>query len=115
MQNLVFTQLSILELETVIRNVVENCFSSQKVEKELPINEKPLLTVTEAAELLNLAKPTIYAFVQKSEIPYMKKGKKLYFKKEDLLEWVQEGHKRTISEIQKDVSNEIQNTRKGGK
>jgi len=115
MQNVVFTQLSIPELETVIRNVVENCFSSQKVEKELPINEKPLLTVTEAAELLNLAKPTIYAFVQKSELPYMKKGKKLYFKKDDLLQWVQEGRKRTISEIQKDVSNEIQNTRKGGK
>jgi len=115
MQNVVFTQLSIPELSQLFRNEIENYFSSQKVEKELPVNEKPLLTVTEAAELLNLAKPTIYAFVQKSELPYMKKGKKLYFKKEDLLQWVQEGRKRTISEIQKDVSNEIQNTRKGGK
>jgi len=82
----------------------------------LPINEKPLLTVTEAAELLNLAKPTIYALSQQSKIPYMKKGKRLYFDKTELLDWVKEGRNSTDSELKNKALKEVQNTRsKGGK
>lgn len=52
-----------------------------------------LLNVTQAAEYLNLAKQTLYGFTSKGVIPYLKRGKKLYFKKSELNKWISEGKK----------------------
>lgn len=54
-----------------------------------------LLTISQASELINLAKPTIYTLTSKGEIPFIKKGKKLYFKKVELLTWLTNGNKVT--------------------
>ena len=37
-----------------------------------------LFTIEQAAEFLNLTKPTIYSLVSRSEIPVMKRSKRLY-------------------------------------
>lgn len=58
-----------------------------------------LLTIKQAAVLLTLTTPTIYGLVQRREIPFSKRGKRLYFSKKELLEWVAEGRKKTVSEI----------------
>ena len=58
------------------------------------------LNLKEASEFLNLAKPTIYTLTSKRLIPFMKKGKKLYFKKSELEKWLNEGKKKTISELE---------------
>lgn len=61
-----------------------------------------LLTVSQAAEFLNLSVPTVYGYVQKNEIPVCKrKGtKRLYFSKSQLTDWILEGRKKTNSEIE---------------
>jgi excisionase family DNA binding protein len=72
------------------------------------ISEK-LMTVSEAAELLSLATPTIYALVQRREIPFSKRegSKRLYFSKQELLEWVKSGRKKTNDEIQAEAESEL--------
>lgn len=64
-----------------------------------------LLTVKEAAQLLELSVATIYGYVQRKEIPVMKRSKRLYFSKVELIAWIKAGRKKTISEINKDVDN----------
>lgn len=64
-----------------------------------------LLTVDQAAKFLNLTKPTIYSKVSKGELPYMKKGKRLYFSKDELLEYIKSGKKETNSTL-KDKANQ---------
>lgn len=64
-----------------------------------PSTTKDHLTIQEAAELLNVAVPTIYSWVGAKSIPFYKKQRRLYFSKADLNEWVKSGRKRTISEI----------------
>ncbi len=59
-----------------------------------------LLNISQAATLLNLAESTIYGKVSRMEIPVNKKGKKLYFIKDELLNWVRSGKNSTNSEIQ---------------
>ncbi|MBK7110275.1 MAG: helix-turn-helix domain-containing protein [Bacteroidetes bacterium] len=66
-----------------------------------------LLTVQQAADLLNLAKQTIYGHVHRCEIPVSKKGKRLYFSKTELLDWVRQGKKRTLNEIEFIARNRI--------
>lgn len=61
--------------------------------------EDRLLTIREAAEILHLTVPTVYVLVQRSEVPVSKRGKRLYFSKQELTAWIMSGRKRTISEI----------------
>ncbi len=65
------------------------------------IKHDELLTVSEASQLLKLAIPTIYSKVSKNEIPVNKQGKKLYFYKSELIEWVRAGRVKTNEEIVK--------------
>ncbi|WP_299187923.1 helix-turn-helix domain-containing protein [uncultured Aquimarina sp.] len=69
---------------------------------EEPEKDK-LFTVKEAAEFLELSVPTIYGYVQHKQIPVMKKHKRLYFSKQELMNWIRGGRKKTIFEIQKEV------------
>ena len=55
--------------------------------------EKSLIGIDEACEVIQKAKPTIYALVRKEIIPAYKRGKKLYFYKEELLQWIESGRK----------------------
>lgn len=53
--------------------------------------EKEFLTVKEAARELSLSASTLYKMVSKREIPFYKpNGKILYFKREELMDWVEQ-------------------------
>lgn len=73
----------------------------QQSEKETVSSSKAdePLTVQEAAEYLSLAMPTIYTKVSKGELPFMKRGKRLYFSRIELSEYLKAGRKATNSEI----------------
>lgn len=62
-----------------------------------------LLTVQQAAVFLKLSVPTLYGFTHNATIPFCKKGKRLYFSKEDLSSWVKTGRHRTKDEIAQDA------------
>jgi excisionase family DNA binding protein len=57
-----------------------------------------LLTIDETAALAHLSKLTIYGLVSRAEIPCMKKGKRLYFSKTELINWIRTGRKKTVAE-----------------
>lgn len=74
--------------------------------KHKPIQVEPtdkLLTIDEASEFLSLAKQTLYGLTSKGEIPHIKRSKRLYFTKVDLLEYLREGRVKSNSEIKADV------------
>jgi len=62
-----------------------------------------LLTIKQAAEILHLSVPTIYSYVHRSEIPVCKRGKRLYFSKQELTAWIMAGRKKTLLEIEAEV------------
>jgi excisionase family DNA binding protein len=70
-------------------------------------NENTLINVQEAAALLNLAVATVYEKTSERLIPHYKHGKKLMFKKSELLAWVQTRKIKTISEIHAEASRVI--------
>lgn len=70
---------------------------AQKQSQAEPQDE--LLTIQQAADILKLSVPTIYGLVSRAEIPHSKKGKRLYFSKQELLDWVKSGRKKTNAEI----------------
>jgi len=66
-------------------------------------SDERLIGIKQAAEILNLAISTVYSKVCRREIPVSKQGKKLYFLKAELLEWVKSGKKRTVDEVRENV------------
>ena len=71
-----------------------------------------LLTIKQAAEILHLSVPTVYGLVQRSEVPVCKRGKRLYFSKQELTSWIMSGRKKTISEIEAEADNYLRSSKK---
>jgi excisionase family DNA binding protein len=68
-------------------------------------NQTPHECLIQAVEYLNLAKATLYKFTACREIRHFKKGKKLYFKKSELDEWILESRIKTRKEIETEATN----------
>ncbi len=79
------THLIEASLRKILKEELENANPSQQVAQ----NE--IVFLAEAIEITGLAKPTLYAKTSKNEIPHYKRGRKLYFKRSELLLWIEEG------------------------
>ena len=107
-------ELTFEQLPKAVATIME---SLQRIENLLQQKNEPLvesdrlLTVTETAEFLKLAVPTIYGLIHNMEIPYSKKGKRVYFTKSELLEWIKTGRRKTMSEIKAEADNHLLRSR----
>ena len=72
-----------------------------------------LLTIQQAAEFLSLTVPTMYSKVSKREIPCMKRSKRLYFARTELLEYLKDGRKKSNAEIEQEAKAYLLNNKKG--
>jgi len=57
-----------------------------------------LLTVQDTAKFLSLSVPTIYSLISRGELPVMKRSKRCYFSKVELINYLRQGRKRTLAE-----------------
>lgn len=73
--------------------------------KEKSVDE--ILWMDDAAELLNLAKPTIYGLISKRKIPSYKKGRKVYFLRSELEAWLMAGRRKTYDELALDAERHL--------
>ena len=72
-----------------------------------------LLTIQQAAEFLSLSVPTLYSKVSRGELPVMKRSKRLYFSRTELMEYIKEGRKKTNAEIEQEAEAYLLNNKKG--
>ncbi len=84
---------------TKIEDILLNLTKEPKNEA----NVDELLVIEDAAKFLNLAVPTIYGKVSNNSIPFNKRGKRLYFLKSELIEYIKQGRNKTNLEIEKDA------------
>lgn len=52
---------------------------------------------------------TLYSFVSKKLIPYYKKGRKLIFNKQEIIQWIKDSRKKTKVEVENEVEQFIIN------
>lgn len=63
------------------------------------------MTIDELSAHLDLSKSYIYKLTSSNNIPYYKRGKRIYFKKADIDKWIFSNRVKTNEEIdQKDVN-----------
>ena len=78
----------------------------------LPEIETPI-QLDEVVPITGLSKPTLYGYVQRNEIPYHKKGNRLYFFKTEIIDWIKTGKQKTLNEIEADADAYLSNKNKG--
>lgn len=55
-----------------------------------------ILTIQETSEFLHVQKQTLYSYVSKGLIPHHKRAGRLYFLKNELIDWIKSGNKRAF-------------------
>lgn len=101
MTNLTFDQLpeAVSQLQIQL-NRIEQLISEKSTSS---ITSDEVLTVSEAAAFLDLAPQTVYQKVSARELPFSKRGKRLYFLRSELEQWIAEGRKSTQKELRDSI------------
>lgn len=109
--------LSPIDPETLISSISErvtaNILKAVRNEQPTTDQQEQLLTIQEAAEFLSLTVPTMYSKVSKGELPVMKRGKRLYFSRTELLDYLKGGRKKSNAEIEQEAKAYLSNNKKG--
>lgn len=110
----VFLSLTKSDFQDLIAETVNSCLRHNQPTNTPQQPTDELLTVQDAANLLRLSVPTIYGLIHKGEIPVMKRSKRCYFSKVDLIEYLKAGKKKTFTEIANEADTYLAKQKKGG-
>ena len=56
-----------------------------------------------AVKITGLARRTIYKATHRREIPHLKRGGRLYFRRSELEAWIDAGRRKTAAEVVEDI------------
>lgn len=85
-------------LNPIIRKSVSEAIRNENQKSKTNHTPKKVGGIDLAIEVTGLAKQTIYALTSKKQIPFFKRGAKLYFKSDDLYEWIEQGNTNSKNE-----------------
>lgn len=81
MKKLTIENISLDELKNLISDALQTAVTTSKPEEEF-------LTIQEASAFTKIPLTTIYDYTSGQKIPFHKKGKKLFFVKQELSLWL---------------------------
>jgi excisionase family DNA binding protein len=81
---------------------IEKAIASLNITNPIQINNAPM-DVKDLSEYLKLSVSAIYKLTSTSEIPHYKSGKRLYFKKEEIDEWIFSKRIKTRDDIENEA------------
>jgi predicted DNA-binding transcriptional regulator AlpA len=104
MENITFTLLTADDISRAIRKelkaiLAENGRGTANIETD------DIGGIALAMTLTELAQSTIYSLCSKRKIPHSKRGKRLYFSRQELTEWLKQGKRKTQAEITLEAEN----------
>jgi excisionase family DNA binding protein len=88
-----------LSVEEYIQLNKEILSEAKLPEEETVSNTSEIMNIEEAAVYLKMAKQTVYSMISRKLLPYFKRGKRVFFRKAELLTWLEKGRKYTREEI----------------
>lgn len=111
----VFFNVPLSKLEPIFKRWIKEAQTEIQPTKVEPTDQpEQLLTIDEVATLLHLTKPTVYSKVSKNELPGVcKQGKRLYFDRQTIIDWIKQGRKKSNAEIEQEAKAYLLNNKKG--
>ena len=93
-----FYMLSEEGIKSLTEQITENIL--KVINPSKTSDEDALISIDETVKIINLSKATIYGLTHRKEIPFHKRGKRLYFIKSEILQWIKSGKRETKSELE---------------
>lgn len=87
MANMILSGIELPELYEGLRQIVREEISNIRDETEV----EEFIDINEASTIVKKAKQTVYQYCNSGKIPFYKNFGKIYFKKSELLEWINKG------------------------
>ncbi len=91
------------EIRAVVRDEMRSVVSDYQFQSKAETDE--IGGIDLAVQITGKSKPTIYSLCHNRLIPHSKRGKKLYFSRTELTEWLKSGKRKTQAEIAFDAEN----------
>ena len=95
-------EIIVQRLDAIERLLIEFKGGTQ-IEEAPTKKEDELMNVQQVADYLTLAVQTIYGYVGNREIPYLKHGKRLYFRRTEIDDWLGQARHKTKAELQQEA------------
>ncbi|WP_081909680.1 helix-turn-helix domain-containing protein [Aureispira sp. CCB-QB1] len=111
MQNVVFTQLSIPEFRKLLREEVKQVLSEQAT-SDTHQQQQTILNFEEGCQYIGISKSHGYKLTSQQLIPFSKRGKRIYFEKAALDQWLLSNKVQSVSELEEDMDSYL--AKKGG-
>lgn len=106
-QSLFLSTLTGPQLRTLFRSEIESYFKENPIGKQSPALDQDIIEIDEASNITKYSKSAIYKYLQRGEMPCIRStGRKILFSKKALHEWLKQGRKLTLSEIQRQSERE---------
>jgi excisionase family DNA binding protein len=114
MHNLVLSPIDPEKLiSSISERVTASILNAVRIESQASQPDAEVLTVPEAAEFLRLSVQTVYGLISKGQLPVMKRSKRCYFSKAELIAYLKEGRRSTHSEIASNADQYLVKKKKG--
>lgn len=99
-------------LDQLVEKALER-FDSKKSKETRETSFDDPIDIEALSQFLGKSKPAIYGMVHRKQIPFHKTGRKLYFFKSEILDWVKSTP--PTSDPEKELDDFLSQKRKGGK
>lgn len=90
----------------LIKEVSELKELMESEKKVIPQQRKPI-GIDKASQIIMRSKSTIYTYVSRGTIPCYKTGRRLYFYEDELIAWIENGKRKTHSELMEEIHSEM--------
>jgi predicted DNA-binding transcriptional regulator AlpA len=90
-----FTEIQPEEIKELIREELATFFANRQPQKTDATETDEIGGLDLAVAVTGYARATIYTLASRRLIPHSKRGKKLFFSRRELVEWIQAGKRRT--------------------
>ena len=95
-------EIIIERLDNIEKMLLE--LSKKEVLEHARSNSEDIMTVDQLAEYLTIAKQTIYGLCSAKDLPYFKRGKRVYFKRGEIDNWLKLGKRKSRDELQEEAA-----------
>jgi predicted DNA-binding transcriptional regulator AlpA len=86
-----------------IESMLHDLKDQKNIASPLPLQKVPV-SIKRVSEITQLAEQTIYGLVSARKLPHFKKGGRLFFLEDDILDWIKAGKRKTEDEIRTEAT-----------
>jgi len=93
--------------------IIEKLDNIEKMLSEQNLLKKEVLNFSEACQYLDISESHLYKLTSRKQVPHFcPQGKKLYFNRQELDQWLQTNRKNTTDEVEREATDYILNNRR---